>query len=87
MTQGRDYSMNVAPRHSVTLSRPYGAEPLHELVARWSETVATKCLCGDMLLANPIDPGPGVRAHQTTERHAEWSAKGTARTSLMTATD
>ena len=54
---------------------PLGDLPLHEFVARWTETVATPCLCGDMLLANPVDPGPGVRAHQTTERHAEWSAK------------
>jgi hypothetical protein len=67
--------MRTQARHTVSLSRPYDEQPLHELVARWSETVATKCLCGDMLLANPIDPGPGVRAHQTTERHAEWSKR------------
>ena len=40
-------------RRPANLSRPYDADPLHELVARWSETVATPCLCGDMLLATP----------------------------------
>ena len=49
--------------------------PLHEFVARWSETVATPCLCGDMLLANPVDPGPGVLHHQGTKRHAAWAKR------------
>ncbi len=61
--------------HPPTLRLVDDSLPLHEFVARWTETVATKCLCGDMLLANPIDPGPGVRAHQTTERHAAWSKR------------
>jgi hypothetical protein len=64
-----------AEHRPVILSRPYDQQPLHELIARWSETVATPCLCGDMLLANPIDPGPGVLHHQKTERHTEWSKR------------
>jgi hypothetical protein len=54
---------------------PLGELPLHELVARWSEAVAAPCLCGGMILANVLDPGPGVQVHQRTEQHREWSRR------------
>lgn len=65
--------MTVTRRPPVRLSDAISSEPLHVIVARWSGAQAQPCLCGGVILANVIDPGEGIRAHQQTEQHATWS--------------
>lgn len=33
------------------------------------------CACGGVVIANPLDPTPGVRVHRATEPHFSWSAR------------
>ncbi len=67
--------MRTQPRHTASLRVVPDPVPLHDLVVRWSEAQARPCACGGTILANVLDPFDGVRAHQATDRHREWSAR------------
>lgn len=54
---------------------PVKLRPLHELVAEYTEAVAKPCLCGSVVIANPVDPTKGLRNHQLDPRHAAWSLR------------
>ena len=36
--------------------------------------VARPCLCGGVVIADPVDPTDGVREHQATPKHKAWRA-------------
>lgn len=36
--------------------------------------VARPCVCGGVVVADPQDPGEGVRCHQAEPRHVAWRA-------------
>lgn len=62
--------MNAPP---LEVYKPVGGVTEAEIVAAYRRTSeARPCVCGGVVVADRIDPGPGVREHQSDPRHIAW---------------
>lgn len=63
--------MNNAP--PLEVYRPITGVTEAELVAAYRRTSeARPCVCGGVVVADRVDPGPGLREHQQSPVHEAW---------------
>lgn len=63
--------MNLAP--PLERYKPSSSVTEAEIIAAYRRTSeARPCLCGGVVVADRLDPGPGMREHQESPVHAAW---------------
>lgn len=62
--------MNAPP---LEVYKPVTGVTEAEIVAAYRRTSeARSCVCGGVVVADRLDPAPGVREHQDDPRHVAW---------------
>ncbi len=45
-----------------------------DLLRSYGHQQARPCACGEVVIADPVDPTEGVREHQASRKHRAWRA-------------